>query len=287
MGDSTARRPAPGRVARLIVTRPAAEAAHWVQVLQAHGWPAHALPLINIGEPASAEARAALQVWRAGWQQADALMFVSAAAVNHFFADGALAPPVLPVHTRFWAPGPGTARQLAHALAALGVAPGQIDAPADDAAQFDSEHLWPLVAPQVRSGSRILIVRGSSVEMPAVRGPVAGNGRDWLIRQCEAAGARVEGCVAYERRAPVLSEHDRQSIPDAAKAGSVWLFSSSEALAALEGLLPDADWSAATALATHPRIAQAVRDAGFGRVIESRPSLPDVLRALESERSAP
>ena len=63
--------------------------------------------------------------------------------------------------------------------------------------------------------------------------------------------------------------------------------SADEALAALEGLWPDADWSAATALATHPRIAQAARETGFGRVIESRPGLDDVLRALESERSAP
>lgn len=287
MGATTARRPAPGRVARLIVTRQSAEAAHWVQELHAHGWPAHALPLINIGEPTSADARAALQAWRADWQRADALMFVSAAAVSHFFAEGAVASPLEPVNTRFWAPGPGTARQLAQALATLGVAVNRIDSPPEDAAQFDSEHLWPVVAPQVRAGSRILIVRGLSVDAPPGDGPVAGNGRDWLIRQCETAGAKVEGCVAYERRPPLLAEGDAQRMLEATKAGSVWLFSSSEALYALRVLQPQADWGAATALATHPRIAQAARETGFGRVIESRPSLRDVLRALESERSAP
>jgi len=287
LNDTTARRPEPGRVARLIVTRPATEAAHWVQVLHAHGWPAHALPLIDIGEPTSAPAKAALQAWRADWQRADALMFVSGAAVSHFFADGSIAPPVEPVNTRFWAPGPGTARQLAQALAALGVAPDRIDAPAEDADQFDSEHLWPVVAPQVRAGSHILVVRGLSVDAPPGGGPVAGNGRDWLIRQCEAAGARVDGCVAYERRPPALGEVDSQRLLDGTKAGSVWLFSSSEALAALRVLQPQAHWGAATALATHPRIAQVARETGFGRVIESRPSLNDVLRALESERSAP
>jgi uroporphyrinogen-III synthase len=287
LNDTTARRPEPGRVARLIVTRPAAEAAHWVQVLHSHGWPAHALPLIDIGEPTSADALAALQVWRSHWQQADALMFVSGAAVSHFFGDGALARPLDPVDTRFWAPGPGTARQLARALAALGVALDRIDSPAEDSAQFDSEHLWPVVAPQVRPGSRILIVRGLSVDAPPDSGPVAGNGRDWLIHQCEAAGARVDGCVAYERRPPVLREGDAQRLLEAMKAGSVWLFSSSEALAALRVLQPQAQWGAATALATHPRIAQAARDMGFGHVIESRPSLADVLRALESEGSAP
>jgi uroporphyrinogen-III synthase len=283
---TTARRPEPGRVARLIVTRPAAEAAHWVRVLHDHGWPAHALPLIDIGEPASAQARAALQTWRADWQRADALMFVSGAAVSHFFADG-VAPPTAPITTRFWAPGPGTVRLLAQALAALGVPPDHIDAPAEDAAQFDSEHLWPVVAPQVRAGSRILIVRGLSVDAPPGAAAVAGSGRDWLIRQCEAAGARIDGCVAYERRPPVLGEGDAQRMLEATRAGSVWLFSSSEALAALRALQPQAHWGAAAALATHPRIAQAARETGFGRVIESRPSLDDVLRALESERTAP
>ncbi|AOF87850.1 uroporphyrinogen-III synthase HemD family protein [Hydrogenophaga sp. RAC07] len=286
MNATTARRPEPGRVARLIVTRPATEAAQWVQVLHAHGWPAHALPLIDIGEPTSEQARAALQAWRADWQRADALMFVSGAAVSHFFADG-VAPPTAPITTRFWAPGPGTVRLLAQALTTLGVAVDRIDSPPDDAAQFDSEHLWPVVAPQVRAGSRILIVRGLSVNAPPGAGPVAGNGRDWLIHQCEAAGARIDGCIAYERRPPVLGEGDAQRMLEATKAGSVWLFSSSEALAALRVLQPQAHWGAATALATHPRIAQAARETGFGHVIESRPSLNDVLRALESERSAP
>ncbi len=286
MDATTTRRSEPGRVARLIVTRPAAEAAHWVQVLHTNGWPAHALPLIDIGEPTSTEAQAALQAWRSDWQRADALMFVSGAAVNHFFAEG-VAPPASPLLTRFWAPGPGTARQLAQALARLGIAPDRIDAPAADAAQFDSEHLWPVVTPQVRAGCRILVVRGVSVDAPVSTGSVAGNGRDWLIRQCEAMGAQVDGCVAYERRPPVLREGDVQRMTEATKAGSVWVFSSSEALAALRVLQPRAPWGAATALATHPRIAQAAREAGFGRVIESRPGLDDVLRALESERSTP
>ncbi|QHE77430.1 uroporphyrinogen-III synthase [Hydrogenophaga sp. PBL-H3] len=287
MGETSAQRPAPGRAARLIVTRPAGEAAHWVQALRAQGWPAQALPLIDIGEPSSFEARQALQAWRANWSQVDALLFVSGAAVSHFFAEGAVARPPGPFTTRFWAPGPGTARQLAQALGALGIAPERIDSPPADAAQFDSEHLWPVVAPQVVAGSRILIVRGSSTEAPAAEGAVPGHGRDWLIRQCEAAGARVEGCVAYERRPPEFGDADRALVAQATLAGSVWLFSSSEAVAALCAAQPLARWTKVTALVTHPRIAQAAREAGFGRVIESRPSLPDVLRALESECIAP
>lgn len=287
MSDITAQRPAPGRVARLIVTRPAAEAAQWVQALRAEGWPAQALPLIDIAEPASLEARAALNAWRTDWTKVDAMLFVSGAAVSHFFAAGAVAPPQEPFTTRFWAPGPGTARQLAQALDALGLSADRIDSPPADAAQFDSEHLWPVVAAQVVAGSRILIVRGTSTEASPHDGTVPGHGRDWLIRQCEGAGARVDGCVAYERRQPVLDEAARALVAQATGAGSVWLFSSSEALAALCASSPSARWNAATALVTHPRIAQAAKEAGFGRVIESRPSLPDVLRALESGCTAP
>ena len=288
MGESTAQRPAPGRVERLIVTRPAAEADVWVQALNAQGWPAQALPLIDIGEPSDAHTREALRAWRAAWVKVDAMLFVSGAAVGHFFAAGAVARPSTPFNTRFWAPGPGTARQLEQAIGALGIGPERIDSPPAEAAQFDSEHLWPVVAPQVVKGSRILIVRGSSsTDAPPSEGAVPGHGRDWLIRQCEARGAIVEGCVAYERRPPVLNDAARALVLQGTGQGSVWLFSSSEALAGLCAAQPSARWTESTALVTHPRIAQAAREVGFGRVIESRPNLPDVLRVLESECTAP
>jgi uroporphyrinogen-III synthase len=66
--------------------------------------------------------------------------------------------------------------------------------------------------------------------------------------------------------------------------GSVWLFSSSEAvghllqLAGLQGM----DWCRARAIATHPRIALAVRGAGWGVVVESRPALQDIRQTLGS-----
>ena len=272
---------------RLWITRPAAEAAHWVQALQAAGWPAQALPLIAITEPADPAAQIALAQHRRHWWQADALMFVSAAAVQHFFAHGvAPAPAAHRLTTRFWAPGPGTARALAQALNALGVCTDRIDAPPPDAAQFDSEHLWPVVAPQLHRGARVLIVRGHSPELDGPRNAaLPGTGRDWLIRRCEAAGAAVDACVAYERRAPVWSAHEQALLADANGADQLWLFSSSEALTNLQTLAPTTNWSAACALATHPRIAAAASSAGFGQVFESRPALPDVLSALESVRS--
>jgi uroporphyrinogen-III synthase len=196
-----------GRVLRrLLVTRPADEADTWVAQLCVQGWPAQALPLIQITEPRGADAAHRLHQMRARWAQFDALMFVSGAAVQHFFAADVPQADAL-TRTRFWAPGPGTARRLAQALAGVGQGVDRIDAPPPDAAQFDSESLWPVVAPQLRAGSRVLIVRGHSVVAgdEAATPSAGGNGRDWLIRQCELAGAEVQTVVAYERHAPDTS----------------------------------------------------------------------------------
>jgi uroporphyrinogen-III synthase len=151
-----------------------------------------------------------------------------------------------------------------------------VDAPSPRAAQFDSETLWQHVAGQVGEGDRVLIVRGEETDGNAA-------GRDWLAEQLVAAGAQVRAIAAYRRAAPVLSQAQRTCALLGATQG-VWLFSSSQGIANLRGLLPSQDWSQARALATHPRIAQAARLAGFGVVCESRPSLDAVAAALESFR---
>jgi uroporphyrinogen-III synthase len=270
----------------VFVTRPAAEAEAWVDALRARGWPVCALPLIDIVEPQDGQTLDALRGARARWLDWNALMFVSPAAVHHFFAQAVPVSPTPEPGTRFWAPGPGTARVLAEVLERHGVSAACIDAPPADAAQFDSEHLWPVVAPQMRTGSRLLVVRGASKAAPADEhnGPV-GNGRDWLIERCQARGASVDACVAYERHAPRWTPALRAEAEAGAAVGSLWLFSSSEALAHLREALPQADWSRAAALCTHERIAASARAAGFAQVIGSRPALSDVLGTLESVRS--
>jgi uroporphyrinogen-III synthase len=265
---------------RVIVTRPERDARRWVQALQQHGLQAEALPLISIS--ALPGAPGLQQAWREIDSYA-ALMFVSANAVDCFFASkpttdqqgraqtamnsvatGAPAGAAMP---RCMAPGPGTVA----ALRAAGVPAARIDAPAADASQFDSEALWALVRHQPWQGRRVLIVRGQSAGAP-------GSGRDWLARQLVAAGAQVDFVAVYERRAPLFTAAQRQLIEAAAHDGSVWLFSSSEALAQL----PPQDWSQARAVATHPRIAQAVRAAGWAVVAESRPALADIVASIES-----
>ena len=279
----------PARWSRVVVTRPADEAAVWTGALCERGWPALALPLIDIGPPRHPEVMAALREARWVWPDCHALMFVSAAAVQHFFAgDSPVADVPAGNRTRFWAPGPGTARALAQALAPLGIDASRIDAPPAEAAQFDSEHLWPVVRDQVRVGTHLRVVRGASTHGDgAAQGGAEGSGREWLMTQCRERGARVEACVAYERRAPVWTPQQRAEALAATGPDSLWLFSSSEAVGHLCGLLPSADWSLAHALCTHPRIAQAAQSLGFGHVVDSRPALGDVLCALESAQSHP
>jgi len=251
----------------VIVTRPRAQAEPWVQALRARGLQAQALPLIDIA--AAPDAAPIERAWQ-GLASFDFVMFVSANAVEHFFSRR---PPgaAWPAGLRAGSTGQGTTS----ALRACGVAPHDIVQPAPDEPS-ESEALWRQVAAQGWGGRRVLIVRGE-------------DGRNWLAQQFEQAGAAVEFLVAYQRRPPVLDEPSARLLAAALDdpQGHVWLFSSSEALDHLLDVAPATDWSAAQALVTHPRIAQRAQQAGFGRVAQTRPALPDVLRALESGWNRP
>lgn len=257
---------------RVVVTRPARGAQRWVALLQARGHQAQALPLIEI-QPV-ADTGPLRQCWRRleGFQ---AVMFVSANAVSAFFESNRPLAPALSAwpatKTRAWATGPGTTQALLEA----GVPSTQVDAPAPDAPQFDSEALWQRVAGHLQPGGRVLIVRGAGADGEAA-------GRDWLAAQLQQAGLAVEMVVAYQRAVPQWTFAERERAQQAATDGSVWLFSSSEAVANLGTLLPDQNWAQARAVATHERIAQAARDAGFGVVCPSRPGLDAIHAALES-----
>lgn len=249
---------------RVFVTRPEHEARRWVADLRRFGFDAVGFPLIAILPVLDREPL------RAAWERLDrcrAAMFVSGNAARHFFA-AAPAGARWPAATHAWATGTGTVAALVEA----GVDAAAIDAPAASSPQFDSETLWSQVAPQVRRGDRVLIVRGGDAQGAA-------SGRDWLADQVAAAGGTVDTVVAYRRAAPAL---DAAQLAQAREPG-VWLFSSSEAVANLASLLPQ-DWSRASAVATHPRIAQAARQAGFGVVRESRPPLEAIVGVLESLR---
>lgn len=254
---------------RVIVTRPAGEAGRWLDALRERGFDAVALPLMAI---APVSDPTALRAAWLGLAQARAVMFVSGNAVRHFFA-GQPSGGSWPAATRAWATGPGTREALLQA----GVDAGLVDSPPASAAQFDSETLWRQVAAQVRPGDLALIVRGGDAQG-------ASSGRDWLADRLVAAGAKVELVVAYRRGAPGFSPAQLQQASEAIDAGDVWLFSSSQAISHLRAALPRQDWSRARAVATHARIADAARRAGFGVVCESRPAVDAVVAALESFR---
>lgn len=248
---------------RVIVTRPAAQAAPWVTALRAAGLDAVALPLIDISAP---DDPTAVQAAWAGLSRQALVFFVSPNAVQHFFA-GAPAGAVWPAGVQAGSTGPGTSA----ALRAAGVPSDLVVAPAPEAPSFDAEALWTRIADAPWAGRRVLVVRGE-------------NGRDWLAEQFRGRGAQVAFVAAYRRSAPRLAGPAAQCLADAAArpAEHLWLFSSSEAIANLCALAPTLAGPAAQALASHPRIAQTARAAGFGRVEVCAPMLENVTQALKA-----
>jgi len=265
---------------RVLVTRVQPQADSWVKQLAGH-YDALALPLIEVGPVHYPQV---VRDVGQRWSDYAAVMFVSSHAVHFFFRENLTLAKMLkgksaPL-TRAWATGPGTCS----ALVRWGVPPNLVDTPAPTAGQFDSEALWQVVAPQVVPDVKVLIVRGDTLGAQTagdVDGQV-GIGRDWLAQQLRSAGATVEWLVAYQRGAPVWTDSEVAFATACARDGSVWLFSSAEALQHLGELLPGQDWSRARALVTHPRIAQAACALGFGHIVQTRPTLADVQASLES-----
>ena len=263
---------------RVLVTRPRQEAHAWVDQLQQAGLEALALPLIEV-MPA-ADPQAVLQAWQriAGF---NALMFVSGNAVDYFFA---LRPDGVEVFNdraavtpRAFVTGPGSYAALTERA---GAQAAYIFAPDAAAGQFDSEALWAVVAPQICHGFKVLIVRGTGAALPDAA--TAGVGRDWFARQVLQAGGEVEFVVAYQRKCPDFLAAQRALVQAASTDGTVWLFSSSEAIDNLVHAYPLQNWQNAHAVATHARIGQAASKAGFGRVLVARPVLADILTCIQS-----
>lgn len=243
---------------RVIVTRPAAQAQGWVRQLQQLGLDAVSLPLVDI-EPAADGGAAVQQAW-AQLPGVALAMFVSPNAVAHFFGvrpSGA----VWPAAVQAGSTGPGTTSALHEA----GVPAAQLVEP-PAGGPHDTETLWQLIGHQPWAGRRVLVVRGE-------------DGRDWLAEQLRAAGAQVQFVAAYRRVAPRLD----MGLVNAAladPAGHVWHFTSSEGIVHLLSQCPGRDWSASRALATHPRIADTARGAGFNPVLGVGVRPQDVARLL-------
>lgn len=256
---------------KILVTRPEPQASEWAGQLRAAGEPADALPLIEIGPPLQSDA--VHKAW-AALPGTRLLMFVSPNAAL-WFAQQRPLHTAWPANTLAAAPGPGTANTVRQCLATAGIGDGQIISPSPDSEQFDSEHLWPLLAPLPWSGQRVLIASGGD------QGEA--RGRQWLTQRLQEQGAQVEAVLVYQRRAARWSVAQEQLAREARQQPTrhVWLLSSSEAIEHLkqawaeQGGLPEG----ARALATHPRVAETARAAGFSQVRDTRPTLEAVAHA--------
>jgi uroporphyrinogen-III synthase len=264
---------------QVLITRPQREAQSWVDGLCAAGFEAIGLPLITIAPVR--DSVTLIQTWHHLHDYAG-VMFVSGNAVEYFFAS-------IPLHLlsffsqeglypKAWATGPGTAT----ALVRQGLVHSHIAAPPNEAGVFDSEALWQVVGAQVNPGDRILIVRGGDSAASASSGP--GTGREWFANRVLQAGGLVDFVMVYQRSAPEFDQNQQTLAEKAATDGTVWVFSSTESILNLMRMMPEQSWLRARALVTHPRIALAAKNAGFGVVCESRPMFHEVMASIESMR---
>ena len=261
----------------LVVTRPQPDAALWVQQLQNAGIAATALPLMEIGPSRSTAAVAAV---RTALQQLDsyqALMFVSGNAVRYFFAQLRAQAVPFPRHAQYWSPGPGTSK----ALLDEGIPPTLLIQPAPNAPQFDSESLWEQAQHHIQPHYKVLIVRGGDGQQ------ANGHGRAWLTAQLQQAGVWVDFAPVYERQAPDVSAALLHHMEGLRAQHAAWLFSSSECVQHLVHCNPAWSWHSHTAIATHRRIAEQARQAGFGNVVETTPTLPSITASIKSLHDLP
>ena len=251
----------------VIVTRPAAAGRELHRCLSLAGWPVLWLPAFDIGGAPDVAAVRRTLADLAGYQL---VVFVSPHAV-------AAAAPFIkgswPDATALGVVGRATEEsalaEIAGAATAVRVAPAANAAPG-------SEGLWGAWTASGLQASRVLIIR-------------AQGGRDWLAETFAQAGVAVDLLAAYTRIAHRIQEEERDEVSRLIGGGTapVVIFSSSEAVSALDGQLSQLaeanGWvRGGVALATHPRIAERLRAAGYDRIVTSEADDLAVLAKLES-----
>jgi uroporphyrinogen-III synthase len=239
--------------ARIVITRPARQAAGLAQQIAVLGGKPVMFPAIVILPPVD---RSALERSQRDLAQYDYAVFVSANAVEYGVGD----PAAWPAHVVALAPG----RATATALVAVGVREVRIPS-----TTMDSEGL--LALPQLTNllGKRIVIYRG-------------GRGRDLLGEALVARGARVDYVDCYRRAKP---HGDFSTMAAAWRTGVIdaLTLTSSEGLDNLCAIFDGASRTGMAATATfvsHPRIAERARSLGFSRVIVTAPTDAGLIASL-------
>ena len=232
---------------RVVVTRPAGQAAHLAALIRAAGGEALLYPVLEIfpiGE--SAQLRALIE----HLETFDLAIFVSANAVNSALALVRARrpwPPALRVATV----GRGSERELErHGFAGV-IAPRE---------RFDSEGLLALPELARMQGRRVVIFRGEG-------------GRELLGETLAGRGATVEYAECYRRGrpdadpAPLLDRYARQEL-------DAFTVTSSEGLANLHAMLGEAGRQClqhTPLFAPHERIAAAARALNVRTVVLTGP----------------
>jgi uroporphyrinogen-III synthase len=239
--------------ARVLVTRPIAQARTLALAIEAHGGEALVLPTIEI-RPIELSIESAENLRQLA--QCDAAIFISANAVRHGLAH--VSP--WPAHLPALAVGETTARALREA----GIP--HVVTPVDGA---DSEALLRLPQLQTVRDRRVVIFRGQG-------------GREVLATTLRSRGARVDYIECYHRALPQVDPLpiQKQLTAGGIDASSV---SSAHALDNLFTLLGDAGESHLRDTPTfvpHARIAQHARERGMRQIIVTAPGDPALIEAM-------
>jgi uroporphyrinogen-III synthase len=246
---------------RVLVTRPAHQAAHLCELIRAAGGEPISLPVLAIEPPRDPAAARAL-IMRLN--EFDLAVFVSANAAERGLALIREHGP-LPAHIKVAAVGERTAAILVQAGA-----PVHITAPPP----FDSEAL--LTCPELRAvaARRIVIFRGEG-------------GREWLAETLRQRGAEVSYAEVYRR---VVPQADLAGVVDRAGEIAVVVVTSRDGLRNLTGLAEAAgrrDWLLSRQLAViSERVAQQAAALGFAQpaLVAPRASDPGLVAAIAAWR---
>jgi len=238
---------------RLLVTRPQPQADSWVERLRAQGVDAQALPLLAIDAVADT---GALQ---AAWHDLKRLCAGDVREPER--GQPLLRRQARDIHRIRLASGHPRCGHRARHPAGPAQRRRTAGAVRRTAARRRAVRLHGAVGATARRDldrSRRAVLRGDG-------------GRDEFAAHLRQAGASVHFVQAYRRGPASLGAAERRLL-DAALAQPqrhVWWLSSAEAVGYLPQFAPGADWRAARALASHPRIAARARDIGFGHVFEA------------------
>jgi uroporphyrinogen-III synthase len=250
----------------VVVTRPGAAGQALVAELTRRGRPALWLPAFEFGPPPDeARTRAVL----ASLADFDLAVFVSPQAAR---ATAALLAGPWPAGTAIAAVGAGTRAAVLAAIAGSERA-RLLPARDEELEGSGSEALWPLLQAMQPLPRRVLLLRAQS-------------GREWLADKLQAAGSAVTPLAVYSRQPCAPSAELRARLAAAAAAGGLAsVISSSDAVDALADGLGGQPavlqaLRAGPALASHPRIAERLRAAGFARVALCAPDADAIIASL-------